>query len=145
MIRCEFCNIVLDEKYYHPAAKFACEKCLEVYKTINHYPINHINVKLYDNTKLEKTFQREYLCEVPKIDPLYKKALEVAGIYHKRCDEYDKIVCGNKEGKPANSRELYLVQKHARDVKREMRIYFRSIPTKLLDIAIKKVGSDEYK
>lgn len=66
-----------------------------------------------------KTFQTLYQGEI-QISEKTLKMNELAAIYHRQCESYDRIVCSeikHGEATPTNGRELILINKNAKIVK----------------------------
>ena len=64
-------------------------------------------------------FQQEFQCEWRR-DPNQVALMELAAIYHRRCDAYDISVCLNKEGIPRTGLELRLVNQNTSRVFSEL-------------------------
>lgn len=63
-----------------------------------------------------KDFRREMMGEVVFDKRLYDLAAE----YHQRCDDFDVMVCGNKEGMPITVDQRRKVNQHAVRVRTEL-------------------------
>ena len=61
----------------------------------------------------------ESMSGVFKLSPERKALIEIAEQYHKRCDDYDRMICGNKEGIPVTGKQVLLIEKNARMVLKE--------------------------
>jgi len=65
-------------------------------------------------------FIQEELCEISTTCPVWKKAVGLVKWYYESCDRYDIAICGNDRGRPTNDRENHLIQKNAREYKKEL-------------------------
>ena len=61
----------------------------------------------------------ETMFGVFKSSPERKALIEIAEQYHKRCDDYDRMICGNKEGIPVRGKHVMLIGKNAQMVLKE--------------------------